>query len=104
MIRLRTSLLLLAAAVLLLTGSPLFAAAGDSEAPPLAWLDAAPCAGATSTPAISTPAPKLDLIIPPNDYIQCSCKFCRENPYVECQISPSGYSILCEDYSRLHNC
>lgn len=29
----------------------------------------------------------------------CSCRFCRANPSVECQIGPGdGYSILCADY------
>lgn len=35
----------------------------------------------------------------------CSCNFCRANPSVECQMGPGdGYSILCADYLRLHNC
>ena len=35
----------------------------------------------------------------------CSCRFCRANPSVECQIGPGdGYSILCADYLNLHNC
>lgn len=37
--------------------------------------------------------------------IVCSCSFCKANPSVECQIGPGdGYSIVCADYSRLHNC
>jgi hypothetical protein len=39
---------------------------------------------------------------PPVDYILCSCTFCKANPDVDCQVSPSGYSILCSDWSRLH--
>jgi hypothetical protein len=55
-----------------------------------------------SAAALSTPV----AAIPPidGDFILCSCNFCRTNPNVECQISPSGYTILCSDYSRLHNC
>jgi len=54
-----------------------------------------------SAAALSTPAAA---VFPNHDYILCSCDFCRVNPNVECQISPSGYSILCSDYSQLHNC
>lgn len=37
--------------------------------------------------------------------IVCSCSYCATHPNVECQIGPGdGYSILCADYSRLHNC
>ena len=47
----------------------------------------------------------FSLAIPPDDdFILCTCRFCNANPDVDCQISPSGYTILCEDYSRLHNC
>jgi len=35
----------------------------------------------------------------------CSCNFCRAHPSVDCQIGPGdGYSILCADYLKLHNC
>ena len=35
----------------------------------------------------------------------CSCRFCRANPSVDCQIGPGdGYSILCADYLKLNNC
>lgn len=37
-------------------------------------------------------------------YIICSCKVCKANPSVECQISPDGYSILCADWLRTHSC
>ena len=39
---------------------------------------------------------------PPVDYILCSCNFCKANPDVDCQVSPSGYSITCSDWYRLH--
>jgi hypothetical protein len=42
-------------------------------------------------------------IPPPVDYVLCSCKLCAEQPYIDCQISPSGYSILCSDWYRM-NC
>jgi hypothetical protein len=94
--RLRTSLLLLVVAALLLTGTPAFAGTactGDSAL--LAQITA---------PAAGTPE-GLELVIPPgDDFILCTCKFCNANPGIECQISPSGYTILCADYSRLHNC
>jgi hypothetical protein len=44
----------------------------------------------------------LFAIPPDDDFILCTCKFCRENPDVDCQISPSGYTILCEDWARTH--
>ena len=35
----------------------------------------------------------------------CSCNFCKVYPSVDCQIGPGdGYSILCADYLKLHNC
>jgi hypothetical protein len=35
----------------------------------------------------------------------CSCTFCRAHPSADCQIGPGdGFSILCADYSKLHNC
>ena len=102
MIRLRSSLLLLAIAALLLSGMPASAATGDSSLP---WLDAGQCTNPDSTPAIGTPVESIDLAFPPpNDFILCTCKFCNDYPDVTCQISPSGYSILCADYSRLHHC
>ena len=37
--------------------------------------------------------------------IICSCSYCAANPSVECQIGPGdGYSILCSDYLKVHNC
>jgi hypothetical protein len=50
-------------------------------------------------------APASFSMIPPDDdFILCTCKLCNSHPDVECQISPSGYTILCSDYARLHNC
>ncbi len=34
------------------------------------------------------------------DYILCSCQLCSQSD-VDCQISPSGYTIACADYYRL---
>lgn len=82
-------------------------AAGDEAAPAPAI---APAVASSAEPA----APKLCseptgeaaaatfLILPPVDYILCSCTFCRANPDEDCQVSPSGYSILCSDWSRTH--
>jgi hypothetical protein len=50
---------------------------------------------------VGAPAP-AEAAIPPNDFILCSCKLCAAEPYTVCQISPSGYSILCADWYRLH--
>jgi hypothetical protein len=96
MIRLRTSLLLLAVAALLLSGTPVFAGT--------TYTDSSDLLSQITAPAIGTPA-ALDLVVPPaDDFILCTCKFCNANPGIECQISPDGYSILCADYARLHNC
>jgi hypothetical protein len=90
MSRFRTSLLLLAAlAVLLLAGAPVSAGTADQ------------CQAPVSTVAAGTPAPTF-MIFPPPDYIQCTCSFCKTHPDVDCQISPSGYSIMCSDWYRTH--
>lgn len=44
------------------------------------------------------PEPQLLALPPDDDYILCSCSFCAANPAVECQVSPSGFSILCSDW------
>jgi hypothetical protein len=95
MTHLRVSLFLLVLAVLAVAAAP--AAAVPVAAP---VLDANLCP-APVAPATGAPAPVFK-IIPPADYILCSCSFCRANPDVDCQVSPSGYSILCSDWSRLH--
>jgi hypothetical protein len=95
----RTSLLLLALAALLLAAAPVSAATCEPSQPSRV---AAPVC---TEPAASGPAAGLAaIIVPPPDFILCTCDFCKANPDVECQISPSGYTILCADYSRLHNC
>lgn len=38
---------------------------------------------------------------PGSGYVLCSCQLCSQSDVV-CRISPSGYSILCSDYYRLH--
>jgi hypothetical protein len=110
MIRLRTPLLLLAITALLLSVAPVFAAAGDSGLP--SWitapatspgLDAGRCPDPGPSAALGMPAALNLAVPPPNDFILCSCELCKDYPDVICQISPSGYSILCADYSRL-NC
>jgi hypothetical protein len=90
--RFRLSLLLLAFtfAALLLAGTPASAApAGQCNAP-------------VSAVATGVPAPTFMIFPPPGDYIICSCDFCKRNPDVECRISPSGYSIMCSDWSLTH--
>lgn len=46
----------------------------------------------------------LDSASSSTGYTICSCKVCKANPSVECQISPDGYSILCADWLRTHSC
>jgi hypothetical protein len=41
-------------------------------------------------------------IPPPVDYVLCSCSLCKAQPDIDCQISPSGYSIMCSDWYRMH--
>jgi hypothetical protein len=100
MIRLRTSLLLLAIAALLLAGAPAFAATPGPEQ--IAAPAAVPGLSANQCAASNAPTPSFRSIIIPPGYIQCTCKFCKEHQDVVCQISPSGYSILCEDWYQTH--
>ena len=109
MVRLRSSLLLLAIAALLLSGAPVFAGTAGSGLPAsvaapaaIPGLDAGQCPAPESSLVVGTPAVR-EVFVPPSDFILCSCDLCRETPDVVCQISPSGYSIRCVDYSRL-NC
>ena len=109
MIRLRSSLLLLAITALLLSGTPVFAGIADSGLPSSIAAPAAspgPDAGRCPAPepslVVGTPAVH-EVFVPPSDFILCSCDLCRDQPDAVCQISPSGYSIRCVDYSRL-NC
>jgi hypothetical protein len=97
MTRLRVSLFLLVLAALAVSAVPAVAATAPAAAP---VLDANLCP-APATPATGAPAPVFK-VVPPADYILCSCSFCKANPDVDCQVSPSGYSILCSDWSRLH--
>jgi hypothetical protein len=55
---------------------------------------------ALTTFTLAAPTPSFKAA-PPVDYILCSCSFCKSNPDVDCQVSPSGYSILCSDWYRL---
>ena len=106
MIRLRTSLLLLALMALLLSGTSAFAGSGDPALP--SWT-AAPA----TIPALAAgqgPAPQLSLAdgtpvlpTPRSDFILCSCTYCAHHPDVICRISPTGFSIVCSNYSQM-NC
>jgi hypothetical protein len=109
MIRLRTSLLLLAVTALLLSGAPVFAGTGDAGLP--AWtavpvtspgLGAGQCPAPKLSLAASTPA-RLDLSPLAADFILCSCDYCRHHPDAICRISPTGFSIVCSNYSQT-NC
>jgi hypothetical protein len=99
MTRLRSSLLLLAVAALLLAGVPVSADTQNAIAAPAAapWLDAGQCA----SPA--TPVASAGLAVSESDFILCSCRYCRTHPEDICQISPTGYSTLCSDYYA-NNC
>ena len=75
---------------------------GLASAEPAAPTSAPACTPASpALPAGIEVAPTL-VAIPPVDYILCSCRFCAANPDVDCQVSPTGYSILCSDWYRLH--
>ncbi|MEA2694990.1 MAG: hypothetical protein QOJ16_4377 [Acidobacteriota bacterium] len=109
MIRLRTSLLLLAVLALLLSGTSVFAGTGDSGLP--SWTaapaassgaDAGRCPAPKLSLAASTPA-RLDLSTLAPDFILCSCDYCRHHPDAICRISPTGFSIVCSNYSQT-NC
>jgi hypothetical protein len=52
---------------------------------------------ATAFLLAGTPKPSLS-----SDFILCTCKTCKARPDVICQISPSGYSILCSDWAATH--
>jgi hypothetical protein len=98
MIRFRTFLLLLAIAALLVSAAPVFAGTTPVASP---LTGANLCAAPALSPAAGTPAPSFK-VAPPVDYILCSCSFCKSHPDVDCQVSPSGYSIACSDWYRLH--
>lgn len=103
MIRLRSSLLLLAITALLLSATPV---AADTVAPGLPSQLAAPaavpsvdapqCTAPGQSPAFGTGESLAP--VPASDFILCTCKFCKNHPDVICQISPTGFSILCSDY------
>lgn len=95
--RFRAPLFLIVLALLAVSAAPVLAETAPVVASPAASLCPAPALPS----ATGTPAP-IFRIVPPADYILCSCTFCKSNPDVDCQVSPSGYSILCSDWSRLH--
>lgn len=104
MIRFRPSLLLLATLVLLTSGASGLTGSGEAvlrspseDALPSALPGASLCAETAATPGAS-----LATAPPGDDFILCTCPFCRENPEVDCQISPDGYSIRCADWYAFH--
>jgi hypothetical protein len=50
-------------------------------------------------PLIGTPTQAAP---PGGNYILCSCSLCKRSPDTICQISPTGYSILCSDWYATH--
>jgi len=100
MTRFRSSLFLLAIAALFISGLPVAAGTADSGLP--LRLDANQCTNPVPSPAVGTPVPSREVSPPFDDFILCTCKFCDDHRDVDCQISPSGYTILCEDYFRTH--
>ena len=98
---------------------PGFAALADSAPPP----EAAASAAGSAVPAPSTeaePAASPEAAVEPYeavelpafstepsfaaaaDYVLCSCRLCYAQPKQVCRISPTGFSILCEDYFRIY--
>jgi hypothetical protein len=100
MIRYRSSLLLLALAMLFVSGIPVAAESGDPAVFP--WLDADRCTEPDPSSALEMPVLNGEAAIPQSGFILCTCKFCDENPEVICQISPTGYSIRCRDWFGSH--
>jgi hypothetical protein len=108
--RLRSPLLLLAILALLLGGTSVFAGTGDSGLPSSTAAsstspgpEARHCPAPTLSLAVSAPA-RLDLSTPPADFILCSCDYCKHHPNAICRISPTGFSIVCSNYSQQNNC
>lgn len=90
MIRLRSSLFLLVVTALLLSVPPVLADT-PAAAP---WLEADLCTDPGPAPVASFEG---ELLLA-GDFILCTCNYCKNHPDVICQISPSGFSILCSDY------
>lgn len=62
---------------------------------------------ATATEPLLCPADnaspvELVRILPPPDFLLCTCDNCRAHLYEDCSISPDGYSIACVDWLQLH--
>jgi len=98
-IRFRLALALLALATALCAAPPLIAAppAAISSALPVGEISCAhPAAGAAASLA---PPEALNLAGP--GFTLCTCRYCRIHPDEECQISPDGFSILCDDWLRV---
>jgi hypothetical protein len=95
MVRLRSSLFLLVVVALLLSVTPVLADT-PAAAP---WLDADLCTDPAPSQPAATPAASFEgELLLAEDFTLCSCNYCRRNPDEICQISPSGFSILCSDY------
>ena len=44
----------------------------------------------------------LEASPPSSDFVLCTCKLCEREPSTICQISPTGYSIVCSDWAATH--
>jgi hypothetical protein len=98
MIPQRLSLLLVAIAVLLISGTPVSAGGGAADVP---WSDGGQCI-APATPAVDMPALNGEAPIPKTDPLPCSCHYCADHKLQNCTISP-GYTMLCLTYYQA-NC
>jgi hypothetical protein len=101
MFRPRPLLPLLVLALLVAAAMPALAAA-PVTAPALPALDLSGAACPAAAPMSSATDKLFKAIIIPPDFILCTCKTCREYPDVICQVSPSGFSIVCSDWAKTH--
>ena len=94
---------LLLALVLLLAAAVPALAATPAPAPALPALDLSGAACPAATPALTPSVDKVfrATITPPN-FILCTCKTCTQHPDVICQVSPSGFSIVCSNWASTH--
>jgi len=90
----------LALALLLAAAVPALAAPAVTT--PMPALDLAGASCPAATPAAAPALDKLFKAIIPPDFILCTCKTCTRHPDVICQVSPSGFSILCSDWAAQH--
>lgn len=102
--RFRLSVPFLTLALLLALAVPTLAEpeAGNPVPAPALQLTAPSCEVSSPLPEPATAKLFAAAIQPPIDFILCTCKRCKAEPETICQISPSGYSIRCEDWAETH--